>query len=166
MMKAFNSRRRLIVAAAILLAGGVVFEEWHRAGTITAHHPPHPAMALTDTADDAGTEFLLTNKEFAAGIDLWLNPAVRSLDTEISYANFVFQSELHILPTDFDRFATHGDDGKSHPLPLTMVDKDIIYSLFSIGKFKATLNLTPVKADPKDLIPTQIKPGLGGSLDF
>ena len=47
-----------------------------------------------------------------------------------------------------------------------MVDKDIVYSLFSLGHFKATLNMTPVKARPEDLIPTQIKPGLGGSFDF
>lgn len=166
MMKAFNSRRRLLVAALILLAGGVIFEEWHRAATVMAPHHPHPAMALTDTADDAGTEFLMTNSDYAAGIDLWLNPAVRTRDTEISYANFVFQSELHNSPLDFDRLVTRGDAGKSHPLPLTVIDKDVVYSLFSVGHFKATLNLTPVKAKPEDLIPTQIKPGLGGSLDF
>jgi len=163
MMKVFNSRRRRIMTVMILLAGGVVFEEWHRAGTM-AHH--HPATKLTDTADEAGTEFLLTNSDYAAGINLWLNPAVRRRDTEISYANFVFQSELHILPEDFDRLATRGEGGKSYPLPLTMAGKDINYSLFSVGHFKASLNLTPVKAKPADLIPTQIKPGLGGSLDF
>ena len=165
-MNVFNSRRRVIVAALILLAGGVVFEEWHHAATLPAHHFPHPATALTDTADDAGTEFLMTNKNFAAAVDLWLNPAVRTHVANISYANFVFQSELHITPLDFDRVATRGDEGKSYKLPLMVVDKDIAYGLFSIGNFRATLNLTPVKADPKDLIPTQIKPGLGGSLDF
>ena len=166
MTKVFHSRRRLIAAAIILLCGGVIFEEWHRAGTLAGHHPAHAATELTDAADDAGTEFLLTNKNFEAGLNLWLNPAVRSRATAISYANFVFQSELHNAPLDFDRLATHGDVGNSHALPLTLVDKDIAYALFSIGSFKATLNLTPVKADPKDLIPSQLKPGLGGSFDF
>ena len=166
MMKAFNSRRRLIVTGIILLAGGVIFEEWHRASTITAHHLPHPATELTDTANDAGTEFLMTNKNFEAAVDLWQNPAVRTHAGAITYANFVFQSELNAFPVDFDRIAKRGDDWKSHALPFTMVDKDIAYALFSIGNFKATLNLTPVKADPKDLLPTQIKPGLGGSFDF
>ena len=73
MMNVFNSRRRRVVAAMILLAGGVVFEEWHRAGAVPAHHL---ATDLTDIADDAGTEFLMTNKNFEAAVDLWLNPAV------------------------------------------------------------------------------------------
>jgi len=165
-MNLSSSRRRVVVAALILLAGGVVFEEWHRAGTITAHQPPHPALALTDTADDAGTEFLLTNENFSAAVDLWQNPAVHTHVADITYANFVFQSELQLSPLDFDRLATRGDGGQSRALPLTVVDKDIIYSLFSLGKFKATLNLTPVKAKPEDLLPTQLKPGLGGSFDF
>ncbi len=164
MMTVFNSRRRLILAAMILLAGGVVFEEWHRAGTFD--HLPHPATQLTDTADDAGTEFLMTNQNFAAAIDLWQNPAMPTHVANVSYANFVFQSELHLSPLDFDRLAIRGDAGKSHALPVTVIDKDVVYSLFSLGHFKATLNLTPMKAKPEDLIPTQVKPGFGGSFDF
>ncbi|MDD5140035.1 MAG: hypothetical protein PHY43_07240 [Verrucomicrobiales bacterium] len=47
-----------------------------------------------------------------------------------------------------------------------MVNKDFTYALFFLGNFKANLNMTPVKAKPAGLIPTQIKPGLGGSFDF
>ena len=166
MMNVFRSRSRLILAAMILLAGGVVFEEWHHAGTISGHHLPHPALALADMPEDAGTEFLMTNKNFAAAVDLWQNPAIPTHVANISYANFVFQSELQLSPLDFDRLATRGDGGQSHALPLTVVDKNLVYALFSLGKFKATLNLTPVKAKPEDLLPTQLKPGLGGSFDF
>jgi hypothetical protein len=163
MTKVFNSRRRLIMAVSILLAGGVVFEKWHRAGTVTARYPP---TDLANAPTNSSTEFVMTNKNFEANIDLWLNPGVRTHVVNISYANFVFQSELHISPLDFDRLATRGDDGRSYALPFAMVDKDIIYSLFSLGSFKATFNLTPTKARPEDLFPTQLKPGLGGSFDF
>lgn len=163
MIKVFNSRRRVLVAGIILLAGGVVFEEWHRAATIMAHHP---ATELVDTADDAGTEFLMTNKNFEAAVNLWQNPVVRPHAANITYANFVFQSELHMSLADFDRLATRDDAGSRTAPALTMVDKDIAYALFSVGNFKANVTLTPVKADPKDLIPTQVKPGVGGSFDF
>lgn len=164
MMNVFRSRHRLIVAAVILLAGGVVFEEWHRAGTHYPHEAAHLAMAVTLPTDDASTEFVMTNKDFEANVDLWLNPGVPAYDTDISYANFVFQSALH--PVDYAQLAARPAD-ENNPLPfLHMVDKDITYSLFSIGNFKATLNMTPVKARPEDLFPTQLKPGLGGSFDF
>ena len=164
MMNIFRSRRRLIVAGIILLAGGVVFEEWHRAGTIAAHHDHYPPTELARAAVDASTEFVMTNKNFAANVDLWLNPGVPAYDADITYANYVFQSALR--PVDFDRLSTRVTDLNNPVSFLTMVDKDITYSLFSIGSFKATFNMTPTKAKPEDLFPTQLKPGLGGSFDF
>ncbi|MDD5139594.1 MAG: hypothetical protein PHY43_04945 [Verrucomicrobiales bacterium] len=69
--------------------------------TVTHHYPPtKPA----NPAADAGTEFVMTNKDFEANVDLWLNPGVPAHDADITYANFVFQSTLR--PVDFNRLAT------------------------------------------------------------
>lgn len=161
-MNVFRSRRRLILAGIILLAGGVVFEEWHRAGTIAVHHKSPTELANPPV--DVSTEFVMTNQNYEATVDLWQNPGVPVYDTDISYANFVFQSAFR--PVDFERLALPATDWKSPASFLTMVHKDIVYSLFSIGSFKATFNMTPTKAKPEDLFPTQLKPGLGGSFDF
>lgn len=155
--------RRLPGAAIILLAGGVGYEAWHHPGTLPPHYPP---TDLTTPAADVRTEFVMTNQNYEANGDLWLNPGVPVYATDISYANCVFPSDRRISPMDFDQLAIPASDW-NRPAPfLTVVDKDITYPLFSIGNFKATLNLTPTKAKPDDLFPTQLKPGLGGSFGF
>ena len=161
MLKVFNSRRRLIMAAIVLLVGGVVLEEWHRAGAARHHFPAtNPASPVVDPV----AEFTMTNKNFGATVDLWANPGVPVYDTDISYANYMFESALH--PEDFSRLATRTGNGENFTLPVTMSGKNIDYAHFSIGNFKANLTLTPTKAKPEDLFPTQFKPGLGGSFDF
>src|SRR5882762_911810 len=153
MLKFFNSRRRLMVAAIVLLAGGVVFEEWHRAHA--RHHDP--AGNLTGQAVDSVAEFSMPEINLGATVDLWANPGVPVYDTDITYANYVFQSAIH--PEDFTRLATRSDNGANFTLPMTMSGNHIDYAHFSIGNFKANLTLTPFKARPEDLIPTQLKPG-------
>ncbi|HXI70462.1 MAG TPA: hypothetical protein VNN22_08925 [Verrucomicrobiae bacterium] len=161
MLKSFHFRRRLIAAAILLLTGGVVLEEWHRAHASRHHHPP---ADLTSPAVDPVGEFSMTNANYEARVDLWANPGVPVYDTDISYANYVFQSAIH--PEDFTRLATRSDHGENFTFPVTMTGNHIDYAHISIGNFKANLTLTPFKAKPEDLIPTQLKPGLGGSFDF
>jgi hypothetical protein len=162
MMNVFRSRHRLIVAVIILLAGGVVFAEWHRAVAIAAHH--FPSTELTNPAVDVSTEFVMTNKNYEATVDLWLNPGVPVYDTDISYANYMFESALH--PVDYTQLPAPVTEFNNPASFVNVVHKDITYSLFTIGSFKATFNMTPTKAKPDDLFPTQLKPGLGGSFDF
>jgi hypothetical protein len=161
MLNVFHSRRRLLVAGILLLAGGVAFQQRHRATT-----PPHdyPPTELPEPVADVRTEFVMTNKNFAAQVDLWPNPGIPVYDTDISYANYVFQSALH--PVDFAQLAAGVKDFNG-PAPYRILAvKDPGYSLISIGTFKAGLTLTPTKAKPEDLFPTQLKPGLDGSFDF
>jgi hypothetical protein len=160
MLKFFNSRRRLIVAAIVLLAGGVVFEEWHRAHA--RHH--YPPVNLPGQTVDPVAELSMPDMNFGATVDLWANPGVPVYDGDITYANYVFQSALHA--EDFTRLAARSDHGENFTLPVTMSGNHIDYAHFSIGNFKANLTLTPFKARPEDLIPTQLKPGVGGSFDF
>jgi hypothetical protein len=159
MMNVFNSRRPVIVAAIILLAGGLAHEEWLRAGNMTAHYPPVPAVPA-----DAGSEFVMTNSNFAATVDLWLNPGTPAYEAARTFDNFVIESELN--QADFDRLVTRGNDGRSAASFLTFTDKNINYALFSIGNFKTTLNLTPVNPDPQAVLPDGVKPGLSGSFNF
>lgn len=161
MTKVFKFRRRWLVAGIILLAGGVVFEEWYRAATIAAHYPQ---TDLTHVVADNNTEFVLTNKNFSAAVDLWLNPGTLTYGADKSYADLMFKSDLR--PANFDQLVTHAPGGESYTSFLTMADKDLTYALFSIGNFKATLNMTTVKPTPQAILPTQIKTGFGGSFDF
>ena len=139
--------------------------ERHRAAT-PPKHPHQPELSVTVTAFT--NEFDLSYKNFAAAVDLWPNHAFRTSDAEITYANYIFQSELHsTIP--LSQLAAEGFNKRTHLIMSSSTDKDFAAALFSIGdfgNFKASLNLKLVKAKPDDPIPTQIKPGFGGSLDF
>ena len=163
-MNIFNPRFRLLLAGIILLAGGIVFEGKHRAATFHGHQITAPELTYAVPYD--GAEFPATNKNFSDSVNLWFNPGREIHDDSLAYGGILLQSELGSAPMVYD-WTEHPDAGeKIQPSPLTVADKAVHYSLFNLGNFSATLNLTPVLATPQAIIPTEIKPGLSGSFNF
>jgi len=160
-MNIFNPRFRLLLAGIILLAGGIVFEEKHRAATIP--HITPPELAYSVPAD--GAEFPATNKSFSDNVNLWFNPAREIHADDLTYARVLFQSELGGAAA-YDRVENRIASRKINLPSMDVADKTVHYSLFSIGNFTASLQLTPILPTPQTIIPTEIKPGLGGSFNF
>jgi multidrug efflux pump subunit AcrB len=158
----FHPRFRLILAAIILLAGGIVYEEKHRAATIPHITPPELAYSVPYD----GAEFPATNENFSDRVNLWFNPAQEIHADDLTYATVILQSELGDEASAYDRVQTRVADGKINLPSVDITDKSVNYSIFTIGNFTASLHLTPVLANPQAIIPTEIKPGLGGSFDF
>jgi hypothetical protein len=160
--KTFHPRLPLLLAGIILLAGGIVYEEKHRAATTHHLQPTELAYSLPY----AGAEFPATNQNFSDSANLWLNPAREIHDDDLTYARVLFQSELGDPAAAYDRVETRAADGKINLPSMDITDKSVNYSIFTIGNFTASLHLTPVLANPQSIIPTDIKPGLGGSFNF
>lgn len=165
MKNIFNPRFRLLLAGIILLAGGIIFAEKHRAATLHEHRLVTPELTYTLPQD--GREFVTTtNSGLETNLSLWFNPVRETHDDGLAYANVLFQSELADAAAAYDRME-RPLAGESFHLPsVNVADKSLNYSLFSIGKFSASLSLTPVLTSPSAIIPTEIKPGLGGSFNF
>jgi hypothetical protein len=162
-MKISRPRFRLILAGIILLVGGIVFEEKHRAATLNSHHIAAPE--LTYAVQREITDFP-ANNNFGADVNLWFNPGRQIHDDDgVAYARVLFQSELSELEA-YERIKPSLGDKKINLPSMNMADKSVNYSLFTIGNFTANLKLTPVLPTPQAIIPTEIKPGLGGSFSF
>jgi hypothetical protein len=163
-MNIFKPRSRWILAGIILLVGGIVFEEKHRAATLHRHPIAPPRLAYS--LPDENAESAATNKNFSDSVSLWFNPDREIHDDDMAYASVLFQSALGNEPVVRD-WTEHPDpDAKIHPSSLTVDGKTINYSIFHAGNFTATLNLTPVLPNQQAIIPTEVKPGLGGSFSF
>jgi len=160
----FNPRFRLLLAGIILLVGGIIFEEKHRAATHAHEHPATPAPAAA--RPPVGLEFLTTKSGLETNLNLWFNPLVENHDDNLTYARVLFQSQLSDSAMAYERMGRSVPGENFHLPTVNVADKSLNYSLFSIGNFSASLSLTPVLASPSAIIPTEIKPGLGGSFNF
>jgi hypothetical protein len=160
----FNPRFRLLLAGIILLVGGIIFAEKHHAATIKEHHLVTPELTYALPQD--GRELVTTSSGLETNLSLWFNPVRESHDDGLTYASVLFQSELGDAAAAYDRMERPVTGENFHFPSMNLADKSVNYSLFSIGKFSASLNLTPVLASPQAIIPTEIKPGMGGSFDF
>jgi hypothetical protein len=163
-MNISRPRFRLILAGIILLISGIIFAEKHHAATLNAHHIISPELTYTVPPDSA--ELSATNKSFSDSVNLWFNPAQEIHYDCMTYARVLFQSELVDTAAAYDRVETRNADRKINLPSMNIADKSVNYSLFTIGNFTANLNLTPVLPTPQAIIPTEIKPGLGGSFSF
>jgi len=162
--KIFNPRFRLLLAGIILLVGGIIYEEKHRAAT---HHQTHLITAqLTYTLPPDAREFVMTNSGLTTNLNLWFNPVRETHDDGLAYANVIFQSELTDATMAYERMERPMAGANFHLPSVNVADKSLNYSLFSIGHFSASLSLTPILTSPSAIIPTEIKPGLGGSFNF
>ena len=161
----FNPRFRLLLAGIILLVGGILFEEKHRAATHRQQHPTTPELSYALPTD--GLEFVLTtNSGLETNLSLWFNPARETHNEGLAYANILFQSQLSDAAAAYERMLRPVAGENFHLPSVNVADKSLNYSLFSIGNFSASFSLTPVLASPQAILPTEIKPGLGGSFNF
>lgn len=161
MKKIFPPRFRLILAGIILLVGGIMFEEKHRAATL--HHIVPPELTYASPANDAAVT--AGNDIFSDSTNLWSTSPQEIPNDDLTYARVFFQSELGAAAA-YDRVQNRVADQKINLPSMDIADKSVNYSIFTIGNFSASLHLTPVLPNPQALIPTDIKPGVGGSISF
>ena len=164
MKNIFNPRFLLLLAGIILIISGIIFAEKHRAGTLHEHHLITPELTYALPQD--GREFMTTSNRVETSASLWFNPVREIHDDGLTYASVLFQSELGDAAAAYDRMERPVAGVNFHFPSMNLADKSVNYSLFSIGKFSASFSLTPILASPQAIIPTEIKPGLGGSFNF
>jgi hypothetical protein len=164
MKNIFNPRFGLLLAGIILLVGGIIFAGKHRAATVHEHHLITPTLTYALPPD--GRELVLPASTLETNVSLWFDPVREIHDDGMTYASVLFQSQLGDAAAAYDRMEKPVT-GENFQFPsMNLADKSVNYSLFSIGKFSASFSLTPILASPQAIIPTEIKPGLGGSFNF
>lgn len=160
-------KRYLVLLVLVVLAAGVfLFEEQHRAATLTHHvvnliAPPESEAPLLESPPVA------RGNNFAAYADLWGNPGVKKTDSDFVYSSFAFQKDL--AGPASDKILAR-PDVKTEPV-LTVQDREAVFAIFSAAGFRLTFNLKPVydtpdALDPSHLMPSRIDPGIGGSFSF
>ena len=164
MKNIFNPRFGLLLAGIILLVGGIIFAGKHRAATLRQQHIIKPELTYALPPDRR--ELVRPASSLETNVSLWFNPVRQIHDDGLTYAGVLFQSKLGDAAAAYDRIEKPVT-GENFNLPsMNLTDKSVNYSLFSIGNFSASFSLTPVLASPQAIIPTEIKPGLGGSFNF
>jgi hypothetical protein len=160
-------KRYLVLLVVVILAAGVfLFEEQHRAATITHHivnHIPPPESE----APRLESSPVARGNNFADYADLWGNPWMKNTDPDFVYSSIAFQRDL-AAPASNKILAR--PDVKTDPV-LTVQDREAAFAIFSAAGFRLTFNLKPVYAtpdalDPSHLMPSHIDPGIGGSFSF
>jgi hypothetical protein len=149
-------KRVWIFIGLILLAGGVLFEEKHRAESIKNHLPP---VALRDPT---AVPVLASDSIFSGSVNLWGDPWVKTDEVRQNPASVAFPADLK--PANVEQLQSKFDY-KTEPV-LTVQDRQVAYSLFQAGGFTLTLNLKPAYANPQALLPTHVDAGIGGSFSF
>jgi hypothetical protein len=150
-------KRPLLLAGIILLAGGVLYEEKHRAAILY-----HPIVAPELAYPELEAQSLATNGSFLDNINLWDHSRVKTDEAGLSYTSFAFQKDF--APASFERLQSNLG-GKTEPM-LTVLDREVVYALFATRDFTLTLNLKPAYSNPQALMPSHIDAGLGGSISF
>jgi hypothetical protein len=149
-------KRALVFIAMILLAGGILFEEKHRAETLKNHLPP---VVLRDPSAAPETD---NYTSFSDQVDLWGNPWAKPGDAGSSYAGLASQTNLP--PTSFDQFQSKLDYN-TQPV-MTVQDREFNYALFEAGGFTLFLDLRPTYPNPQALMPSHVDAAIGGSFSF
>jgi hypothetical protein len=150
-------KRALLLAGIILLAGGVLYEEKHRAATVR-HHIVAPDVSYAELEALS----LATNANFSDNINLWDNPRIKIGGAGLNYSSMAFQKDLP--PASFEKIQpAHGDETEP---ALTVLDREVIYALFAKRDFTLTLKLKPEYSSPQALVPSHLDPGIGGSISF
>ena len=150
-------KRPLIFIGIILLAGGVLFEERHRAATLISH------IAAPDLEYAAlETQSLATNESFSASVNLWNNSLGTIGGAGLNYTRASFQTDL--TPASLDRLQPVSVN-KTEPV-ITVMDREVAYALFASRDFTLTLDLKPEYSNPSALMPSHIDPGIRGSFSF
>ncbi len=152
-----NMKRPLILAGIILLAGGVLYEEKHRAATV-GQHIVAPDVAYAELEEQS----LATNISFSDSINLWDTPRIKIDAAGLNYPGSAFQRDL--MSASFENMQT-APDNKTEPV-LTGFDREVVYALFAKKDFTLTLNLKPEYSAAQTLMPSHIDPGIGGSISF
>jgi hypothetical protein len=153
----FNMKRPLILAGIILLAGGVLYEEKHRAATV-GHHIVAPDLSYAELEEQS----LATNDSFSGSINLWDNPRMKIDAVGLNNTGAAFQRDL--TSASFEKIQPAS--GNETEPALTVLDREVVYALFAKRDFTLTLNLKPEYSAAQPLMPSHIDPGIGGSISF
>jgi hypothetical protein len=159
--------RYLVLLVVIILAAGVfLFEEQHRAASIT-HHIVNRIAPPESEAPRLESSPVAQGNNFADYADLWGNPWTKNSDPDFFYSSIAFQKDL--AATASDKILAR-PDVKTEPV-LTVQDREAAFAIFSAAGFRLTFNLKPVYGtsdalDPSHLMPSHIDPGIGGSFSF
>ena len=152
-----NVKRPLILVGIILLAGGVVFEEKHRAATLINH------IAAPDLKYSVlEVQSLATNNTLSASVNLWNISPVKTGGAGLNYTRANFQPDL--MPASIDKFQPLPVN-KTEPV-ITVMDREVAYALFASRDFTLTLDLKPEYSSPTSFMPSHIDPGIRGSFSF
>jgi hypothetical protein len=160
-------KRYLVLLVVIILAAGVyLFEEQHRAATITHHVVNHIAPPESEAPQLLAPPVAPQN-HFADYADLWGNPWMEYPDTDTAYSSLAFQKDL-AAPVSEKILAK--PEVKSDPV-LTVQDREAAFAIFSSAGFRLTFNLKPVYAAsdalvPGHIMPDHIDPSIHGSFSF
>jgi hypothetical protein len=150
----------------ILVAGVFLFEEQHRAATITHHvvnHIPPPESEAPRLLAPP----MAQGNNFADYADLWGNSGAKNPDPDMAYSSLAFQKDLSVPGSDKILVRP---DVKPEPV-LTVQDREATFAIFSAAGFRLTFNLKPVYAtsdtlDLSHMMPNHIDPGIRGSFNF
>ena len=155
-------KRYLVLLVVIILVAGVfLFEEQHRAATITHRIENHIAPPESEAPRLMGPG-IETPSPFAEYADLWGNPWGKYPDPDMAYSSLAFQKDL--ASAGSEKILARPEVIKE-PV-LTVQDREAAYAIFSTGGFKLTVNLKPAYATPEALLPNRIDPSIGGSFSF
>jgi len=151
----------LLLVAMILAVGVLIFEEQHRAATLShqmVNHIPPPELEAPRL--QAPPEVRENN--FADYAILWGRPPVNDSDPDLVYSSIMFQKDL--APAGAEKVLVRPMT-KTDPV-LTVQDREAAYAIYSSAGFKLTFNLKPAFATPEALLPKRVDPGIGGSFSF
>jgi hypothetical protein len=160
-------RRYLVPLVVIVLVAGVfLFEEQHRAATLTHHvvnHIPPPESEAPRLLAPP----MAQGNNFAEYADLWGNPGTKNPDLDRAYSSLTFQKDL--AAPGLEKILARPEVIKE-PV-LTVQDREAAFAIFSAAGFRLTFNLKPVYAtsdtlDLSHMMPNHIDPGLRGSFNF
>jgi len=160
-------KRYLVLLMVIILAAGVyLFEEQHRAATLTHHVVNHIAPPESEAPRLLAPPATRGNN-FANYADLWGNSWGENPDTDTAYSSLAFQKDL-AAPVSEKILAR--PELKSDPV-LTVQDREAAFAIFSSAGFRLTFNLKPVYAASDALVaghmmPDHIDPSIHGSFSF
>ena len=154
-------KRAWVVIGIILLLGVFLFEEQHRAETAKKHPAPASVMEepvpVTLLALDP-----IPESNFAGQVDLWGDHREKVPAADQTYAGLNFQNDPG--PASFERLQPRLDI-RAEPA-VTVLDREVAYSLFQHGSFKLRLNFKPAYPNPDAIVPSRIDPGVSGSFSF
>jgi hypothetical protein len=119
-------KRYLALVVVIVLAAGVfLFEEQHRAATITHHvvnHIPPPESEAPRLLAPP----VARGNNFADYADLWGNPWTKDPDTDVAYSSLAFQKDL--ASAGSEKILAR-PEVKTDPV-LTVQDREAAFAIF------------------------------------